>query len=188
MDKYKKFISMIALVMLFGCVQAYKQLENNRLQMGEVYSVDPKMVWNSMEIRNITLWTANGMFLDRIVFYNAVEDGQTLFKENEEEGQKFHKDMNIIEIAEFFSDSIKSSQKWSQVEVMDLRPQAFGSQEGFMFDTKIVSGKGLIYKGLTLGAVINDKLYLIQFMAVEIEYYPKYIETVKDIMASVKTE
>ena len=184
MFKIKIFLVLIFSVSLAGCMVNYSLVERKSVTIADTYSVEPQIAWSGRTIDNKTLWTINGSNLERVVFLNHIKEGETLF--GDEKSQPFNKAMNIIEIAELFSNSIQTEGKWLKVKTQSLKPEKFGSFEGFNFETTMVSEKGLSYKGLVSGAVIEEKLFIIFYLAVEMHYYPQHVEYFKKMLSSIK--
>lgn len=160
-----------------------------RAKVGGIYSVDPQIAWNGKSRGNVTFWTSNGMNLDRVVFLNNIQDGKTLFGDassGSKTSHRFTSDMNIIEIAELFSTTMQTEGGWLKIETLNLKVENFGPFEGFIFDTKMVSEGGLVYKGMVSGAVIDGKLYLAFFLAPELRFYPEHIDLFRKILLSIQ--
>jgi hypothetical protein len=184
MLKTRIFCVIICLLSLTACAVKYNLVENSRLTIAETYSVEPQIAWSGKTIDDNHLWTVNGANLEKVVFLNHIKDGETLF--DNEKSQPFKKGMNIIEITELFSNSMQTDGKWLQVRTQNLKPKSFGPFDGFGFDTTMVSEKGLTYKGLVSGAVIEEKLFLVFYLAVEMHYYPKHVEHFKNMLSSIQ--
>ncbi len=184
MYRAKIIFSAIFLFFLTGCIVKYTLVEDKRVPVGEFYSVDPQISWSGKTIENKTLWTMDGANLERIVFLNNIKDGETLF--GGEKSHLFKKGMNIIEIAELFSNSMQTDGKWLKVKTQNLNPQTFGPFDGFSLEMTMVSEKGLPYKGLVSGAVIEEKLFIVFYLAVEMHYYPKYVDHFRNIVLSIE--
>ncbi|MDA0690802.1 MAG: hypothetical protein O3A78_07740 [Nitrospinae bacterium] len=184
MSKTKICCVLIFLLSLTGCMVKYNFVENKRITIAETYSVEPQITWSGKTIDNNHMWTLNGPNLERIVFLNNIKDGETLFKN--EKSQPFKKGLNIIELAELFSNSMQKDGKWLKVKTLNLQPKNFGPFDGFNFETTMVSEKGLAYRGLVSGAVIEEELFLVFYLAVEMHYYPKHIEHFKNMLSSIQ--
>ena len=98
--------------LLVGCIPKYTLVENKRVDIAKTYSVDPQINWNQMVFPegNQVLWTVNGSNLDRLLFLSHVKDGGPLFQDQKKDKYpSYKKGMNIIEISELYSDTIKIS-------------------------------------------------------------------------------
>lgn len=184
MFKLKIFCVIICLLSITACVVKYNLVENKRVTIADTYSVDPQVIWSGKTIDDNSMWTINGANLERVVFLNNIKDGETLF--DNEKSQPFKKKMNIIEIAELFSNSMQLDGKWLKVKTLGLNPKSFGPFDGFIFESTMVSEKGLTYKGLVSGAVIEEKLFLVFYLAVEMHYFQKHIEHFKNMLSSIR--
>ena len=60
----------------------------------------------------------NGFGLARIVFINNIKDGETLF--GDDTTNTYKKDMNEVEIAELFIESMKVFGKWADAKFGNL--------------------------------------------------------------------
>ncbi len=184
MNKTRILCVMFLLLLIAACVPRYSIMEPKRVTIGDTYSVEPSVAWNGMTIGKMDIWTLNGQLLDMMVFASNIQDKEPLF--DNEKAPTFGKDMDVIEIAELFSDSIKVEPAWEEVKISDLRAENFGPFEGFRSGIQLVSKSGLKYKGLLAGAVIDEKLFLVYFVAVEMEYYPRYIDYFKTLLQSIQ--
>lgn len=184
MFKTKIVSVLIFLFSLTGCMVKYNLVEEKSVTIADTYSVEPQIAWSGKTIDKNSLWTINGANLERVVFLNHIKDGETLF--DNEKSQPFKKEMNIIEITELFSNSMQIDGKWLKVRTKNLKPKSFGPFDGFNFETTMVSEKGLTYKGLVSGAVIEEKLFLVFYLAVEMHYYQKHLEHFKNMLSSIR--
>jgi hypothetical protein len=188
MKKILVSLFILCMFLLVGCVPKYTLVENKRVDIAKTYSVDPQINWNQMVFPegNQVFWTVNGSNLDRLLFLSHVKDGKPLFQDQKKDKYpSYKKGMNIIEISELYSDTIKISGA-AQLEILNLEARGFGSFEGFAFEAKKVAETGLTYRELVAGAVIKDELFIIAYTAVEMEYFPRYVEHVKRLLGSIK--
>ena len=114
MKLLKKLSVVIILFQLGGCAVNYTHLKAGRINVTEAYSVSTGMDWSQLKKGKITVWTANGPNLERITFFNGVEEDETLF--GDDKSIKFRNSMNEVEITELFVGSLKSAQKWPEAK------------------------------------------------------------------------
>lgn len=172
-------------LILTGCA-AYRLVEVRRVAIGDLYTVDPQISWSSSREGKIEMWTVDGPGLQGVRFVKGLEDGEVLFEGNDKEKRpKFRKQMTPNEIMEFAVDSVSllGAQK---VEATNLRPEKFGDLQGFRFEMSFLSKEGLEEQGLVIGAVVEEKLYLIMYTGVRAYYYPKHEEHVEQIIQSIQ--
>jgi len=184
MKLLKKLSVVIILFQFGGCAVNYTHLKAGRINVTEAYSVSTGMDWSQLKKGKITVWTANGPNLERITFFNGVEEDETLF--GDDKSIKFRNSMNEVEIAELFIGSLKSSGQWAKAKMNRLAPKAFGPFDGFYFELDLTSEDGLSYKGAASCSIIDKKLYSILFLATELHYHPQYNEEFKNILSSIK--
>ncbi len=184
MRPLKKLAITIICLQLVGCAAKYTYLKAGRKNVTEAYSVSTDINWSQLKIGKITLWTANGSTLDRIIFFNGIEEDETIF--DDKKSLKFRSSMNEVEIAELFIGSLKSSGQWAKAKMNRLAPKAFGPFDGFYFELDLTSEDGLSYKGAASCSIIDKKLYSILFLATELHYHPQYNEEFKNILSSIK--
>lgn len=181
--------SLLVCLALIGCTQ-FALVEAQRRTIGNAYSVEAQMQWNRLQEGSVELWTADGPGLESLRFYAGLKEGDRLFKprpgtSDAETLPKYRPGMAATEIMEFVVDSLTRTGA-SQVAGLDLRPAAFGSAEGFRFEFSFDSATGLHYRGMAIGAVVEEKLHLIVYSGTEIHYFPKYRDAVERIFASVE--
>ena len=184
MNILKTLVILSLIFQLGGCVPSYSLVKTERINSNNTYSVYPKTSWNQLKQDKITIWTANGVGLDRIVFINNINDGETIF--GDDKTSEYKNDMSEIEIADLFMESMKNAGKWPNGNFDNLKLQKFGPFDGFNFDLILISEEGLSYKGVASGAVIKDELYLMFFLATKLHFYDSYHDKFQNIISSIK--
>lgn len=175
--------------LLSGCVATgYTLIEPRRTAIGNLYTVEPQIAWSSLKRGKVELWTVDGPALEAIRFVSALSDGDGLFEEKgKEKGPTFKREMTATEIMEFIVDSVAGSGA-EKVEATGLRPQKFGNVEGLRFEMRFVTRRGLEGEGLVVGAVVQEKLYLVMYSGARAHYYPKYKDQVDRIIESIRMQ
>jgi hypothetical protein len=182
------FISIILLIII-GCAgPRYTLVEPKRVEIAGAYSVEPQIAWNARPLnrKESFYWTVNGYNLDRLMFFNNIKDGEKLFPSfaGSRMTSPYRKGMKPLEIAELLADTTRVM-GWENLQILDMRLHNFGPYEGFRIEMRMLGNK-LSYKNLTSGAVIDGELFLIDYLAVEMKYYPKYLEQVKKLLDSIE--
>jgi hypothetical protein len=190
-------IILLAIVFLLSACAHYTLVEPAKRDMGGGYSVEPQIAWNRSVQGKVEIWTIDGPALEAIHFFNGIDDGQTLFPaygKQKEKLPKFKKDMTANEVLEFIVDSIMApgiqspvgpNMKGTGAQTIHLRPFKFGTHPGYRFELSFLSQEGLEYEGFVVGTIKDDKLYLICYTGTRQYYYPKYKESVEQIIASI---
>ncbi|MFQ5684385.1 MAG: hypothetical protein ACE5HC_14085 [Candidatus Binatia bacterium] len=174
-------------LILTGCV-AYSLVEPRRTSIGDLYTVDPQIAWSSTSQGKVEVWTVDGPTLQAIRFVKGLETDEVLFEAKDEEKRpKFRKHMTPSEIMEFVVDSLTvvGAQK---LQATNLRPEKFGSVQGFRFEMRFASKEGLEEQGFVIGAVVEERLHLIMYMGIREHYYPKHKDHVEQIIQSIQMQ
>ena len=167
-------------------------VEGDRVAMGDLYTVDPIISWNSHADGDRVVWTLDGPSLQRLIFLNAVEGDDPLFGASwflsssaRKKLHRFRRGMDAFEIEELISE-VWSQSGWSEVRTQNLAPAPFGPFDGFRFDLSCLSDAGLEYRGLVQAAVVQDRLYVILFLAVRVHSYEKLAPIIERILRSIQ--
>lgn len=169
---------------LTGCA-VYTLIEPQRVAIGDLYTVEPQIRWSSASEGKLDIWTVDGPTLQAIRFMKGLKDGDVLFEgKDEEKRPKFKKHMTPSEIMEFVVDSITLAGA-EKVQATNLRPEKFGSVQGFRFEFSFASTEGLEGQGFAVGAVVKERLQLIMYTGVKAHYFPKHKDDVERIIRSI---
>jgi hypothetical protein len=133
-------------------------------------------------------WTQDGQQNDRLMIIPSVEDGEALFVSGNESVALpvFHAGMSQNEIEELLESSIVIlfDEGQSVVGTFNLRPQGFGEHGGFMFDIEAAITDGTDYRGSVGVFVVDEKLYMVLFLAAEPDYFSKHAARADAIIKS----
>jgi hypothetical protein len=183
---------LIIVLLVSACVPQYTLVSPGPQQVGAI-SVNTNNSWNQAPATHTSLingvvWTADGMPLDRLIFFSGIEEGGSLFKgrNSKEPLPVFRNDMLPHEIMEMVVDSLTKfmGQQSVIMEAENLAPRMYGDTQGFRFDLSYTNADGLSSKGMVAAVIKERKLYLILFSAAELHYYGKYAGEVESIMSS----
>ena len=170
-----------------GCAP-YALVEPKRTAIGDLYTVEPQIQWSAVERGKVASWTVDGFPLESVRFVKGLDDGETLFPEQQPgKSPTFRPRMTPSEISEFVADS------WSlagaqQVRTLNLRPRTFGNLDGFAFDMTYLLRNGLEAQGMVFGTVAKGKLQLIIYTGTRKHYFPKYSADVERMIDSIRTQ
>jgi hypothetical protein len=196
-----RFLLILALAPLAGCVTGYTLVQPGVQSFGDMLvTVDDN--WNLAPARftpstrkQSRTWTQDGLLLDRLIIIPAVADGETLFVSRNKSAALpvFHADMLPNEVEELVESSIVKlyGEGQSAVSTSNLRPQGFGEHGGFMFEIEAAITESPDYRGSVGAFVVDEKLYMVVFLAAEPHYFNKHAERadaiIKSATLSVKT-
>jgi len=177
-----------AVLLLSACATTYTLVEPGRVAVTDFYSVKSNIGWSSLKQDNAQVWTIDGFALQSLRFVRGIEDGGLYFESHDKERKiPFRANMTETEIAEMVVDEF-SLRGAKNVELKSLRPQKFGSIDGFGFDIDYLTGDGLEARALVSGTVSGSKLYLIIYTGTKLHYFDRYLDEAKAIIDSVKLE
>ena len=74
------------------------------------------------------------------------------------------------------------------VSTSALRPQLYGQHSGIMFDLSVRVSDGPDYRGVSGAIIVEEKLYLIIYLAVVPYYHEKLLDEAIEIIKSSRIE
>lgn len=156
------------------------------VEVAGYYTVDPQIAWNRTKHEGMEVWTVDGPLLSAVRFLDAREDGEPIFApQPDEKLPTFDKDMTAFEVQELVVDTMAAGGA-SMVEARDPRLWKFGTLSGFRFELSLLSGEGLECDAIVVGAVADERLYLVLYEGTRLYYFPKYRGYFEDIVASIR--
>lgn len=134
-------------------------------------------------------WTKEGLFVDRLQFYVAVNDGEEI--ENKLPGVKdqrplvFKSTMPPHEIVQVFQNVL--TRDGSSFTLSKLEPTTFLGGSGFRVEYGLVrKGDDVQMKGFAFGAVRDGKLYLMHYTAPRMAFFGRYSAVVEQMARSAR--
>ena len=176
-----------SVAMLTGCAP-FTLVEPNRTQIGDLYTVEPQIPWSEATSDKTQIWTVDGPMLEELRFVNGIQDDEAPFEvkgKEEDKNPKFRKGMTFLEIKDLVVDGLAVSGA-QKLETRNLKPVKFGSHDGFRFEFDFLTEEGLEKAGLTVGSIVNEKLYLITYTGARTHYFPKYKDHIEKIIDSIQ--
>jgi len=159
------------------------------VQTGRAWNQAP-ISTNSMARPGSTIWTQDGLLLDRIMIIPAVPSGEPLFRQSSQWQALpvFKAAMLANEIEELTESSIVKlfGEGGVVVQTSHLRPHRYGENWGILFDMELTIADGPGYKGVTGALVVNEKLYLIFFLGAEPYYYQRHLGDALEVIKSAR--
>lgn len=182
------FIVVLVLSVCLGCSQYSLIKTGQTIQLGQAFQIKTSGQWSKMTIQGLENWTVDGPLLERLIFFEGVEDGQPLFPETNSQKDDlplYKSSMNVLEVQDLIEASLVRIGA-HKVEIINIRPDHFGSLEGFRLNFRFMNKSGLEYKGLVVGAKRRGRLLAIMYLGTALYYYQKYLPEVEEMIASVK--
>ena len=197
MKKIKIFIFLLFLFLNTSCQtqKTFTLVNPGKLEvLNKLYSIETNQSWSQFqdESYNFIFWTVNGYSLDRIVFFDPIEDNTSLydseafFSQESEKRPIFTSDMNKLEIKEFIVNCFLWTKHLTKIETENLKNYKIDDIPGITFDISGQNELGLNYKGFVIAGIKEKKLITMYFVAAEMEYFNKYKKEAKKILSSIK--
>jgi len=189
-----RYSAILLITALGGCVTGFTVVEPGVNTFGSM-RVTADQNWNKAPSTLTPLarsqtrtWTQDGLLLDRLIIIPGVADGEPIFNSRDESDALpvFRTDMLPNEIEALVESSIVKffGEGQSAVSTSNLRPQGFGEYGGFMFDFAAAITESPDYRGLVGAFIVDDKLYMVIFLAADPYYYDKYAARADAIIKS----
>jgi hypothetical protein len=156
-------------------------------------SLTPAEKWNKSSSRPSAygeLWTQDGFALNELSFLAAVPNGKTLFHNGqalERPLPKFKADMLLTDLAELFESTNRIVLATSLFEMGTVEPLKLGDHDAVRFRySYAIENDELKRSGEAVAAIVNGKLYLVNFVAPSIHFFDRDIEKVRALIETVK--
>jgi hypothetical protein len=176
---------LLAAVAAGGCA-AYRRIELHPTTIGDTLIVEPQIVWSGQSLGPWEMWTVDGSSLQQIRFLTGLRDGEAIpVGIVDDKRPRFRKAMSPSELAELVVD-------WyiavglRNVQNANLRPAVLAGHQGFRFELTYSSPNGLDGRGLIVGTIMDERLYLIVYSGAAEYYFPKHLEHVEALIRSAR--
>ena len=180
---------MIAVLCLAGCATVRK-VETGSHQVGERLSISIDGAWNHLDfpgIKPAQVWTMEGIPIDELMIYSAIEDGVVMHDDSGGSDRKdivFRSSMQIEEMVSMFESVL--TRDGSTFKLTKVEPSLFGGKKGFHFEyERIRRVDGLRQLGFGYGAVDKGQLFALIYHAPRLTFFPRYKDQVEDIARAV---
>ncbi len=131
-------------------------------------------------------WTKDGLLLDRLILIPGISDGESIFQSRDKAAAlpPFRASMLPNEIEELTESTIVKlfGEGNAVVSTENLRPWGFAEHRGVMFDLAVTVTESPDYRGMVGAFIVEDRLYMIMFVAATPHYYDKHIANVEALI------
>lgn len=159
---------------------------------GKLMVVTPQAGWNKSTARPSARgerWTRDGLGLNELTFFAGVADGETLYfapNGSRQELPKFRSAMLPTDVVELFESSNRILLQSSVFKVDAVEPALLGKYEAVRFSYSYAAqDEGLTRKGEGVAAIIDGKLYLVNFIAPAIHYFDRDISEIRQLISTI---
>lgn len=176
-------------VLLSGCA-AVSHVATGDAVVGERLTLKLDTAWNQFNQGMTTsapTWTVEGITVDALQFYVAVKDGAPLTKVNgPDNGKKpltFRSSMQPQDVVSLYEALL--TRDGSSFTLEKLEPTQFAGGPGFRFEYTLVrKADDVPMRGMAVGAVRNGELFVIQYSAPRLVFFPRYQTRVEALIRS----
>jgi hypothetical protein len=187
MSSLKLALCVIAIGFVAGCT-AYREVPPAKKQeIGGIFRVEPASSWSALKTGRGEIWTVDGFGLERLAFITNVADGSPLLSQSQsKEAPTFHKDMTATDVVDLY-EAMLTSNGYSQIKVVNLRPHSISGQDAFRFDYSGFDDKGLAKRGMVVALIDAEKgLNLALYEAAEEHYFEAYKIDAEKVLGSLE--
>ncbi|HSV28505.1 MAG TPA: hypothetical protein VLL76_03070 [Candidatus Omnitrophota bacterium] len=195
----KKILALAVALSLGGCAN-FTLVNPGKVDIGGKVEVEADTKWSAAPVEEGSTWTIDGPGLQQLIFHLGVEDGKTLFSQIDIEPRKlfgvqiekrdavsfkFAKTMTEPELMELFSASLTKLLELP-VETANLAPANLGGHPGFRFDYRMVGNDEVKRRGKVVGAVVDGKLYMVNYIGTDLYHFSKGEPHADHIISTLK--
>jgi len=159
----------------------------------KLMEVTPGAGWNKSNARPSTRserWTRDGLALNELTFFAGVADGEALyFAPFGAIGElpKFRSAMLPTDVVELFEASNRIVLNSSVFNIERVEPAKLGKYDAVRFAYSYAAQEeGLTRRGEGVAAIIEGRLYLVNFIAPAIHYFDRDIGEIRRLIATTQ--
>lgn len=173
-------------------------------QWGEKAELTTDRVWSGNKQGEAFLWTQEGPALQTLLINMGIRNGETLFLNLDKEAQqngiimwlgkkwdeisfRYRSGMTQHEVAELITTSWSIIKK-TPVDMRDLEPFTLSGHAGLKMGYSYTPADEVLRHGVAWAAVINSKLFVIQYEGTAIHHFALALPEAERIIASFKVK
>lgn len=184
----------VSLAMLTGCASVVTHVATGETTVQNRLKIQVDTAWNQFDhglTDKVPTWTIEGITVDALKFYVGVQDGKELAPlPSNAKGVTpliFRASMQPADIVALYQSLL--TRDGSSFELLKLEPAEFLGQKGFRFEYALNrKSDDVRMSGLAYGAVRNGELFVIQYSAPRLEFFPRYRTQVERLISSAKLQ
>lgn len=155
-------------------------------------AVKPATEWNRSSMRpsrRSEAWTRDGVNLNELTFYGAISDGESILRQGwmiEEKLPRFKSDMLLTDIAELFESTNRLALQSPVFKMGKVEPAKLGRYDGVRFGYSYAAqAEDIERRGEAVAAIVDGKLYIVNFVAPSLHYFDAGIGEVRSMIAAM---
>lgn len=185
--------TLVAALVLAGCAQVTKVASGDTVLRNRL-TVTVTTPWNQFERGlgdNTPVWTIDGITVDALQFYVAVKDGELIAPTpSEPKGLTplaFKAAMQPADIVSLYQGLW--TRDGSAFTLEKIEPAEFAGGPGFRFEYHLVRKLDDVrLRGIAWGAVRNGELFLINYAAPRLGFFPRGIGAVEALVKTARVK
>lgn len=185
--------TLVAALVLAGCAQVTKVASGDTVLRNRL-TVTVTTPWNQFERGlgdNTPVWTIDGITVDALQFYVAVKDGELIAPTpSEPKGLTplaFKAAMQPADIVSLYQGLW--TRDGSAFTLEKIEPAEFAGGPGFRFEYQLVRKLDDVrLRGIAWGAVRNGELFLINYAAPRLGFFPRGIGAVEALVKTARVK
>ncbi|MEW6706599.1 MAG: hypothetical protein AB1430_17255 [Pseudomonadota bacterium] len=188
----KLALTLVMAAVLAGCAAPPTKVGPGESQVGRLaLKVDGS--WNQMpamlNVGSATVWTREGLQIDRLLFWSGVKDGEALVPAGPNaQGQRpqlFKATMQPHELVALFESAYSADGSLFTLE--KLEPADFAGQKGLRFEFSVArKSDDVRLSGVAWAVVSNSELHALAYTAPRVVFFPRHVGQVEQIARSVR--
>ncbi len=155
-------------------------------------TVKPSTEWNRSSLRpsrRSEAWTRDGVNLNELTFFGAIGDGESILRQGyttTEKLPKFKSDMLPTDITEMFEATNRMVLQSPVFKMGKVEPAKLGTHDGVRFSYSYsAQAEDIDRRGEAVAAIVEGKLYIVNFVAPSLHYFDAGIGEVRAMVAGV---
>lgn len=160
---------------------------------GKLMLATPLAGWNSSTAQpseRSERWTRDGLALNELTFFAGVRDGEALYFKPflaDKDLPKFRSDMLPTELVELFENSNRAILGSSVFTIGKVEPSMLGKYDAVRFAYSYAAqDEGLTRRGEAVAAIVEGRLYLVNFVAPAIHYFDRDIAEIRQLISTLQ--
>ncbi len=170
----------------------WEVLEAGDFKIAEgILVADAPAGWNRSKDRiqsNSEVWTRDGPALNEISIFAGIEHNNALYDAyGSGTSPKFRKEMLLTDLVEFFEASNRHALQTSTFDLGKSEPTKLAGHSAVRFSYEYaIESDGLRHKGEAVAAIIEGKLYLVNFIAPSLYFFDRDLSIFRKIVGSLR--
>lgn len=193
MRPFPHAFALLLVAFMAGCA-AVSKVETGNVVVRDRLVVSVDSAWNKFErgpSDNVPTWTIEGITIDALQFFVGIKDGQVIAPTPSAGKQVqplvFKSSMQPAEVVSLFEGLF--TRDGSTFTVEKLEPADFLDGQGFRVEYAMVRKRDDVrLRGFAYGAIRQGELFVVNYMAPRLGFYPKYAPRVESMIRTARVK